>query len=90
MLWLIRAGAYLVSGFTVWHFFQGGGGESFSFARHLALDSTHSMILGVCAGVSNYTGVDVSMIRLVWVLSCLYKGLGIALYILAFLILPLN
>lgn len=88
MLGLIRIGAYLLSGFTVWQFFDGGAANSLPLAKHLALDSSHGMIFGVCAGVSQYTGVDVSLIRFVWSLSCLYRGIGIVLYILAFIIMP--
>nr|WP_092074858.1 PspC domain-containing protein [Dendrosporobacter quercicolus]NSL48999.1 PspC domain-containing protein [Dendrosporobacter quercicolus DSM 1736]SDN17221.1 phage shock protein C (PspC) family protein [Dendrosporobacter quercicolus] len=88
MLGLIRIGAYLLSGFTIWHFFDGSGIDGTSLVQRLALDSAHGMIFGVCAGVSQYTGVDVSLIRFAWALSCLYRGLGIILYILAFIIMP--
>jgi phage shock protein C len=91
MFGIIRIAAYLVSGLTVWQFFQGDiGGMSGALPRHLALDPAHSMILGVCAGVSNFTGIDVSLIRIGWALLTLYRGAGIALYILAFLIMPSN
>jgi len=46
------------------------------------------MIFGVCAGFSNYFGIDVTLIRLVWALAAFYRGIGIGLYILAFLIMP--
>jgi len=88
MLWLVRIGAYLVSGFTVWQFIQGSGTDSLPLTKHLALETTHGMVFGVCSGISSYTGVDVTLIRLAWALSCLYKGLGVGLYILAFLIMP--
>ena len=90
MFGLIRVGAYLVSTLTIWQFFQGdtGGINSFSLQKHLVLDSGHGMIFGVCAGFSNFTGIDVTLIRLVWLSTILYRGLGILLYILAFLIMP--
>jgi phage shock protein C len=91
MFGIIRIAAYLVSGLTVWQFFQGDiGGMSGALQKHLALDPAHGMILGVCAGVSNFTGIDVSLIRIAWALLTLYRGAGIALYILAFLIMPSN
>jgi phage shock protein PspC (stress-responsive transcriptional regulator) len=91
VLALFRIGAYLVSGLTVWQFVHGGlGPAEVSPLRHLAIDSTHSMILGVCAGVSNYLGIDVTLIRFAWALLGLYRGVGIGLYILAFLIMPIN
>jgi phage shock protein PspC (stress-responsive transcriptional regulator) len=89
MVWLIRAGAYLFSGLTVWQFFQGAGTpDAVTVQHHLALDQPHGMVFGVCAGFSAYTGLDVTLIRLAWSLSVLYHGAGIALYILAFLIMP--
>ncbi|QDR83018.1 PspC domain-containing protein [Sporomusa termitida] len=91
MIWLIRAGAYLFSGLTVWQFIQGAGApESAGIHQQLALDQQHGMVLGVCAGFSAYTGLDVTLIRLAWALSVLYRGAGIVLYILAFLIMPVS
>jgi len=89
MLGLVRMGAYLLSGLTIWQFVDGGTvGSMLPLAKHLALDTSHGMFLGVCAGVSNYTGVDVTLIRLIWAASTFYRGFGIGLYILAFVIMP--
>jgi|GEM_PF-770424 len=90
MFGLIRVGAYLLSTVTIWQFFQGdaGGINSFSLQKHLVLDPPHGMIFGVCAGFSNFTGIDVTLVRLVFFVAALYRGLGILLYIVAFLIMP--
>jgi phage shock protein C len=90
MFGIIRIAAYLVSGLTVWQFFQGdiGGISSAGLHKPLVLDPSHGLLVGVCAGVSNFTGIDVTLIRLGWFLLVLYRGVGIALYILAFLIMP--
>lgn len=92
MLALIRVGAYLVSTITVWQFFQGdaGGMNNWGIHKHLMLDSDHGQFLGVCAGFSNFTGIDVTLIRLFWFLTILYKGVGILLYLVAFLIMPIT
>lgn len=92
MLGLIRIGAYLLSGLTIWQFVHSGNGAEniLPFTKHLVLDPAHGMVFGVCAGVSNYTGVDVTLIRLIWTASCFFRGLGIILYILAFIIMPNN
>ena len=85
---LFRLGAYFISTVALWQFFQGD--VSFSLLpahKALALDTEHGMVFGVCAGISNYTGLDVSIIRFLWFLSAWYKGLGIGLYLLAFLIM---
>lgn len=84
---IIRLGAYMISALTIWQFAQSGDATILP-AKHLTLDSNNAMVLGVCAGLSNYTGFDATIIRLFWILSCLYRGLGIGLYIVAFLIMP--
>lgn len=90
MLALFRIGAYLLSGLTIWQFVHGGNGslDLLPVSKHLALDPAHGMVLGVCAGVSNYTGIDVTLVRLAWALAGLYRGFGVGLYILAFIIMP--
>ena len=90
MLWLFRLGMYLASGFTIWQFVHNPDAAASNFAGHLALDQLHGMVFGVCAGLSNYLGVDVSLIRLLFAMAALYKGVGVAVYILAFLILPVS
>jgi phage shock protein PspC (stress-responsive transcriptional regulator) len=89
MFWLIRVGAYALSGLAVWQFFHDGNGSlSFLPNKHLVLDPEHAMVFGVCAGLSNYTGIDVTLIRLAWSMAVIYRGVGIGLYLLAFLIMP--
>lgn len=92
MLGLIRIGAYLLSGLTIWQFVNDGSGavNVLPFTKHLALDPSHGMVFGVCAGVSNYMGFDVTLIRLLWVAASFYRGFGIVLYFLAFIIMPNN
>jgi len=43
---------------------------------------------GVCAGLAEYLGVDVSIVRLVTALIALSFGSGILLYLLAWIIIP--
>lgn len=48
------------------------------------------MISGVCMGISEYLDIDVTLIRLLWViLSCVY-GSGLLIYILATIIMPIK
>lgn len=84
---VIRIAAYLLSGLAVWQFARGFG-PAWPQWGHLALDQQHAMVLGVCAGISKYSGIDVSLLRFAWVLATFYRGLGLWLYILAFLIMP--
>lgn len=89
-MWFIRIGAYILSGLTVWQFIQSGVNitDVLPQQKHLILDQMHGMIFGVCAGISNYTGIDVTLLRFAWILTGLYRGIGIAIYLLAFLIMP--
>lgn len=90
MFMLVRIGAYALSGLAIWQFLQSDPGHLHQLLplKTLALDNNRSMILGVCAGISNYTGIDVTLIRLIWALAVVYRGAGIGLYLLAFLLMP--
>lgn len=45
-------------------------------------------IAGVCQGVAEYFDLDVNLIRLVWLLSVLFTGLGLVAYVVAWIIMP--
>lgn len=47
-------------------------------------------IAGVCAGLGDYFGIDPVIIRLLWVVAVLAWGSGIVLYIIAWIIMPLD
>ena len=46
------------------------------------------MIAGVCAGVADYFGIDVTIVRLVWVLFTVFVGSGILAYLIALILIP--
>lgn len=46
------------------------------------------MIAGVCGGLAEYFGIEVTIIRLLWAGAVLFFGTGILLYILAAIIMP--
>ena len=46
------------------------------------------MIAGVCAGLAEYFSIDVTIVRLAWVLFALAGGSGILAYIIALIIMP--
>ena len=50
--------------------------------------TNNKIIAGVCGGISELYGWDVSIIRLITVALSLFSGAGIILYIVAALILP--
>ncbi|MBP2645438.1 MAG: phage shock protein PspC [Firmicutes bacterium] len=90
MWWLLRLAAYGISSLAVWEYFQGTTERYFFGGEPLTLDVEHEMLLGVCAGLSNYTGIDVTILRLVWIIASFYRGVGVLIYILAFLVMPLK
>src|SRR6266542_3151943 len=47
-------------------------------------------IAGVCAGFARYLGVDVTLVRLVWLVIALTAGVGFIAYIVAWIAMPLE
>ncbi len=45
---------------------------------------------GVCGGLAEYFNVDVILVRLIWIALALFVGGGILLYIIAWIIIPLE
>lgn len=58
--------------------------------RQLKRSRTGRMIGGVCAGVAKYFGVDPTVVRLVFVLLALAQGIGILLYIVLLIVMPVE
>lgn len=57
--------------------------------KRLYKNSENKMICGVCQGISEYLNLDVTVIRLLWVIVTLCSaGLGIIGYIIAAVIMP--
>ena len=46
------------------------------------------IVAGVCAGLGAYLGVDVNLVRLAFGVLTVFYGVGILLYLIAWLILP--
>jgi phage shock protein PspC (stress-responsive transcriptional regulator) len=45
------------------------------------------MLAGVCAGVADFFGLDIKLVRLVWLLALLF-GAGAILYIILWIVVP--
>lgn len=56
--------------------------------KKLYRDERRKVIAGVCAGLADYFGVDVSIVRLVFVLTLILKGGGGLVYIVLWIVLP--
>lgn len=50
--------------------------------------SNDNMFLGVAAGIADYVGIDVTLIRLLFVLFTLAGGPGLIAYILLAIVMP--
>lgn len=46
------------------------------------------MVLGICAGLAKHLGIDVSLIRLGFVVATLTGGWGILVYLILWIIMP--
>lgn len=55
--------------------------------RKLYRSDRDKMLFGVCGGLREFTGIDSTIIRLLWALWCVL-GIGILAYIAACLIIP--
>lgn len=45
-------------------------------------------IAGVCKAFANFFGLDVSIIRIVWLLALLLAGTGFLAYLICWLVIP--
>ena len=50
--------------------------------------SADKKIAGVCGGLAEYFGLDVSIIRIVWLLCVLLGGFGLMAYIIMWIVMP--
>lgn len=48
------------------------------------------MIAGVCAGLGRYLGIDVTIVRIIFVLLALFAMGGVLLYLILWLIMPME
>lgn len=51
--------------------------------------STDKKIAGVCGGLAEYFDLDVTIIRVVWVLAVLCAGTGVLAYLILWVVVPL-
>lgn len=45
-------------------------------------------IAGVCAGFANYFDIDVTLVRLVWLVVVIFGGTGLLAYIIGWILMP--
>jgi phage shock protein C len=59
-------------------------------AKPLRRSRKHKVIAGVCGGFADYFNLDVSLVRVIWLLIALFGGGGIIAYIICWLVIPLE
>jgi phage shock protein C len=57
--------------------------------KNLYRSRTDSMVAGVCGGLGNYLGVDSTLVRLFFAFLCFYHFLGVWVYLVLLLVMPL-
>ena len=45
-------------------------------------------IAGVCLGFAEYFDLDVSLIRIIWVIVAIFGGTGFLAYVIAWIVMP--
>ena len=58
--------------------------------HRLTRSRTDRMVAGVCGGFAAYSGIDVNIVRLVMVLLAVLGGTGLLLYLVAWVIVPVE
>ena len=56
--------------------------------RRLYRSRTNHILGGVCGGLGDYFRLDPVLIRLVWLILILFGGIGLILYVIAWIIIP--
>lgn len=56
--------------------------------KKLTRSSKDKKICGVCGGIAEYFDIDSTIVRLIWVLTTCFFGIGILAYFLAALVMP--
>ncbi len=56
--------------------------------KHLIRPRTGRKIAGVCAGVAEYFDLDVTLVRVVWLVASFMTGIGLLAYPIAWIVMP--
>ena len=56
--------------------------------RKLMRPRNDRKIAGVCAGVAEFFDLDVTLVRVVWLLAFLLGGTGLVAYLVAWIVMP--
>ena len=57
-------------------------------AKKLARSKRDKKIAGVCAGFADYLDLDVTLVRMIWLMLAFLGGWGLIAYLVAWIIMP--
>jgi phage shock protein C len=57
-------------------------------SRELTRSETDRVLAGVAGGIAQRFGINSTLVRLAWVLSVFFGGLGILVYVILWIVLP--
>jgi phage shock protein C len=55
---------------------------------NLSIPAEGRKIGGVCAGFARYIGMDVTLVRILWLVIAIFTGVGFVAYLVAWLLMP--
>jgi len=58
--------------------------------KQLFRSTKNKVLAGVCGGIGEYTGIDPTIIRIIWIALTLLYGFGLLLYLIMWLIVPVK
>ena len=64
------------------------GAPTSGVPRRLVRSVTDRKLGGVCAGLADYLGMDVSLIRVLAAISVIFYGVGLIAYLVAWIVIP--
>lgn len=56
--------------------------------KRLFRDPDHALLGGVCSGLSKYLGLDVTLVRIIWLILVFIFGTGVLFYFILWVIIP--
>ncbi|MBW6461768.1 MAG: PspC domain-containing protein [DPANN group archaeon] len=56
--------------------------------KKLCRSKDNRMLAGVCGGLGEYLDIDPTIVRILWIVSAVFGGVGILLYILFAIVIP--
>ena len=56
--------------------------------RRLTRPMWEKSIAGVCAGFARYLGIDVAVVRIVWLCVAIFTGTGFIAYLVCWIVMP--